>query len=404
VVVLIGAAVIPGRASSVPARHCTGARCHAQAGTIRWARPLPGSWSAQGGALGTVLSQGEAYAAAGDGVAAVGFGLTVTAYGLGGGAPLWTAVLSGFPAGSAIVSVRAWPGVVTAGVSIPAARNGVGRRTEVVLSAGNGRRLGAHPAAAYGGAVAASRASTVIVGTRSVARYSNRSGRVIWRRRTGAVAQAWRVDGDDLFVTVAAGGYLRASPVTALRRIDLRTGAQALLRPAARSFAGNLSGVIGGAVFFAGPHVLTAYSAIDGRQLWQRPGVAPEVVDVIQQTLYMASGRTLVGLDPATGKPVTSAARPGAAGLYAVSGGVALGLDQGALGDAWGYDLARNRVVWTARHVPWPHFFVDLSGIGGSADPSGNTIVLASCARLGTAKTPGAASDCLRPELVAIGP
>ena len=59
---------------------------------------------------------------------------------------------------------------------------------------------------------------------------------------------------------------------------------------------------------------------------------------------------------------------PGSSGLYGVRGGVALGLDQGPDGDAWGYDVARQRVVWTTPRLPWPHYFVDLSGIGGSAD------------------------------------
>jgi hypothetical protein len=117
----------------------------------------------------------------------------------------------------------------------------------------------------------------------------------------------------------------------------------------------------------------------------------------------VASGNSLVGLSPVTGKKVTSAAALGAAGLYAVSGGVALGLDQGALGDAFGYDLAARRVTWTARAVPWPHFFVDLSGIGGSAGPAGDSVVLASCARLGPAQ-PGGPPPCLRPELLAVGP
>ena len=49
-------------------------------------------------------------------MAAVGFGMTVYAYRARDGQALWTARLSGFPAGSQIVSVRVWPGVVTVGV------------------------------------------------------------------------------------------------------------------------------------------------------------------------------------------------------------------------------------------------------------------------------------------------
>jgi hypothetical protein len=89
-------------------------------------------------------------------------------------------------------------------------------------------------------------------------------------------------------------------------------------------------------------------------------------------------------------------------------------MDQGAEGVAWGYDIARQRVVWTTPQLPWPHYFVDLSGIGGSADPASSTVLITTCAQLGSSRTPlagsggpggGAAQDgqaCLRPELVAI--
>jgi hypothetical protein len=403
-VVLIGAALIPGRARSLPAAHCTGPGCHGATATIRWKRPLPGLWTAQSGALGTVLSTGEAYAAEGGGVAALGFSVTVAAYRLTTGAPLWTTTLAGFPAGSAVVSVRAWAGVVTAGVSLPAARGRAGRREEVVLSAATGARIRSYPAAAYGGAVWASTARTVVVGPRAVTSYVNASGRVAWRVRTGAVPQAWRMAGDDLFVTIAKDGYLGTAPVTALRQVNVPTGGQKILRPAGGPFAGTLSAAVGGAVLFSGPSGLSAYSGTDGRLLWHSAGVVPEAADPIRQTIYVASGKALIGMDPATGDVVTKAATPGAAGLYAVSNGVALGLDQGALGDAWGYDLARKRVIWTVKAVPWPHFFVDLSGIGGSASPAGDTIVLASCAQPGAAATSGSAPPCLRPELVAINP
>jgi PQQ-like domain len=400
--VLIGAAIIPGRASSGPAARCAAGRCQQSTGVIRWTRLLPGSWTAEGGALGTVLAAGQAFAGVGGGVVAVGFGVTVVAYRLSDGAPLWTASPGAFPAGSAIDSVRAWAGVVTAGVAIPAGVGGAARRDEVVLSGATGLRIATFPAAVYGGAVSADPAATVIVGTQAVTSYSNASGKVIWRRQTGTVAQAWRVAGDDLFVTVAKGGYLGASPVTALQRIDLRTGAQQILKAAGGSFAGTLSSAIGAAVLFSGAAGLSAYSQASGRLLWHRAGVVPQVADAVRQVLYVSSGRALIGLDPVTGKVRTSSAALGA-GLYAVSGGVAFGLDEGALGDAWGYDLARKRVIWTAKTVPWPHFFADLSGIGGSANPGGGPVVLASCAQLGVAGESGAA-PCLRPELVAIRP
>jgi hypothetical protein len=119
---------------------------------------------------------------------------------------------------------------------------------------------------------------------------------------------------------------------------------------------------------------------------------------------------------------------------------VALGLDQGANGDAWGYDIAVQRVTLASGGLGWPHYFVDLSGVGGSADPAGNLVVIAACTKLaptqstqptpagtatppatGTASpdtsssvssTPGpsitpsaavsAAQGCLHPELVAL--
>ncbi len=52
--------------------------------------------------------------------------------------------------------------------------------------------------------------------------------------------------------------------MTALRQIELATGAQKILRPPGGSFAGTLSAAIGGAVLFSGPAGLTAYSGMDG--------------------------------------------------------------------------------------------------------------------------------------------
>jgi hypothetical protein len=65
-----------------------------------------------------------------------------------------------------------------------------------------------------------------------------------------------------------------------------------------------------------------------------------------------------------------------------VRGKVALGLDSGQGGEAWGYSMAAARVIWTASGLPWPHYFSDLSGLGGSADESGSTVVVAVCAKL----------------------
>jgi hypothetical protein len=71
--------------------------------------------------------------------------------------------------------------------------------------------------------------------------------------------------------------------------------------------------------------------------------------------------------------------------VYVVRNGVALGLDQGGNGDAWGYDLAVQRVTLAAPGLPWPHYFVDLSGVGGSADPAGNLVIIAACRQLAPA-------------------
>jgi hypothetical protein len=76
---------------------------------------------------------------------------------------------------------------------------------------------------------------------------------------------------------------------------------------------------------------------------------------------------------------------------------VALGLDSGANGDAWGYDVAAGRVTWTSAALPWPHYFSDLSGLGGSAASSGDSdlVVVAACPH---ATSAGACAD---PELAA---
>jgi PQQ-like domain len=404
--VLIGAAVIPARASVSATPQCSGRQCAAAAGAVRWSRRLPGTWIAESGIGGTVPAHGEAYAAVGSRVAALGLHMTVTGYNVRNGRLLWTTALTGLPPGSSIVSVRVWPGVVTAGISLADAAGGGSSRQEVVLQAGTGALLGSYPAAAYGGAVAADSARTVIVGNTSVTSYSNGSGRVVWSRPTGSVPQAWQVDGGELYIGVAADGYLGTAPVTALRRISLATGAERVIRPRRqRSFAGTLVGAFDGVVLFSGSAGLSGYNGSTGRLLWQLPGAEPEGEDAVLGTLYLTKGGRLIGVNPATGDPVRHSSVPGSPGLYAVRDGVAVGLDSGALGDAWGYDIAKQRVIWTTSALPWPHYFVDLSGIGGSTDPATGTVLLAYCAALGPATARGsaqAAQPCLRPELVAI--
>jgi outer membrane protein assembly factor BamB len=406
---LVGATLIPGYALSSAAPPCTARRCAPQ-GAVRWTRPLAGSWLAAGGIAGTVPASGQAYVSAGPQVAAAGYGMNVYAFDAATGRALWTAPLAGFPAGASIVSVRSWQRVVTAGVDFTNPRTGETAREEVVLSGQTGRRMRGYPATAYGGAVAADRARTVIVGNTSVTSYSNASGKRQWSRQTGPVAQAWRVDGGSLLVTVAAGGYLGTAPVTALRRISLATGSERLIRPPHGSFDGTLSAAIDGVVVFSGSGGLSAYSEETGELLWQRPQGVPQGEDLVRKVLYVSSGSGLTGLSPRTGAVVKGTSVPAASSFYGVRAGVALGLDTGSGGDAWGYDVAERRVVWTTPSLPWPHYFVDLSGIGGSADPSSATVLLAACAEVGAAASPGATTNglagsgqvCLRPELVAI--
>ncbi|MEP7025558.1 MAG: PQQ-binding-like beta-propeller repeat protein, partial [Actinomycetota bacterium] len=191
--VLLGAAVLPGHASGSASGGCQTQGC-GSAGKVLWTRLVPGDWTANQ-TSGTVLTEGEAFTAAGGTVAALGFGHTITAFDLETGSQLWDTAISGLPVAASIDSVRAWPGVVTVGVAVPRTRRHPARRTEFVLRARTGAVLAAHPAAPYGGAVMAGAATTVIVGPRSVTSYSNKTGKVRWRRQTGPVPQAWRTDG-----------------------------------------------------------------------------------------------------------------------------------------------------------------------------------------------------------------
>ncbi len=406
--VLIIAAIAPGQAAQSSPGDCGGHRCQ-RAGLLLWSHELPGQWMVQNGLLGTTPAQGQVYAALGGEIAAVGMGLTVYAYGAGTGVPLWTTALAGFPAGAAIVSVRVWPGVVTVGVDPPLTA-GTGsahnrpQREEIVLRADTGQQLRAFPAAPFGGAVAANSASTVVVGERSLTQYSNHSGRVIWSRPTGARPQTWQVDGSHIYVSVSSGGYLGTSPVTGLRRIDLQTGAERLIHSPGGAFQGTLSLAFDGVVLFTGGHGVTAYSGASGATLWGRTGALPESVDVVDHRLYLLDGNVLLGVDPWTGTElarVFGAAAVASAGLYGVREGIVLGIDHGALGKAWGYDAAAGRVVWTSAPLPWPHYFVDLSGIGGSTSPSRDSFILATCTQLGAQLTAGL-QRCAKPELVAL--
>ena len=390
---LLGVALVPypvqGAAGVPPATAC---RSGCRAGVpsmVRWITPLAGAWNVAPGLAGTVPASGLAYAAVGGGLAAVGAGLTVTAYSSRTGALEWRDTLTGFPAGAVIVSVRAWPGEVTAGVSYRPADGGAARRTEVVLSGADGAQAGRYPAATFGGAVAGSQKYTVVVGATAVTSYDNATGHVRWQRATGPVAQAWRTDGSWLYVAESPGGFVDSAPVSALHRIDLATGSELVVRPIeGLSFPGTLSDAFDGVVLFSSAAGVTAYNGSTGARLWSAHGAVPEGVDHSPRRIYLTEGSNLVGVDPQTGRVKATAsgsAVNGAAGVYVVRNGAALGLDQGASGGAWGYALAVQRVTRAAPGLPWPHYFVDLSGVGGSADPAGNLVVIAACPQLAPA-------------------
>jgi outer membrane protein assembly factor BamB len=400
--VLLVAAITPGTAAGWSSVLCPRAHCES-AGTIRWIRPMPGSWTVQNGEAGTSPASGQAYASLDSQLAAVGAGLTVSAYQAGTGQRLWTTVLTGFPAGSAITAVRVWPGVVTVGVVPPAAAAYHGPpRAEVVLRASTGHRIRAYPAAQFGGAVAASPATTVVVGPRAVISYANHTGAVRWSRPTGTVPQAWQADGGELYMAVAAGGYLASAPVTALRRINLRTGAQHLVRPHGPAFLGALSLAYQGVVVFSSARWARGYSATTGRELWHYPSALPDMVDAVAGRLYLISGNTLIGVNPQTGSTLARVSPASSSGLYGVREGALLGIDHGALGKAWGYGIAAQQVLWASRPLPWPHYFVDLSGIGGSAPPGQDAVLLAICGQVAARAAGTVIARCTRPELAVI--
>jgi outer membrane protein assembly factor BamB len=190
--------------------------------------------------------------------------------------------------------------------------------------------------------------------------------------------------------------------VTALRVIDLATGTERMLSsPLGSPFSGTLAIAVDGTVLFASPTGVTAYSGSTGGTLWTMPG-APEGTDPATRLVYLTSpAGALTGVDPLTGTvraAVPAAATAGAAALYVVREGDALGLTSGANGSAWGYSVAKGRVAWTSPEpLPWPHFFSDLSGLGGSAGVSGDLVVVTACPRL-TASS----GLCVDPELVAL--
>lgn len=406
-VLLAAVAVTGGIAAHLDSGSCRGSGCRGVRVT-RWSRPLTGSWVAQSDYGGTVFAAGEAHAAAGDGVAVIGYGLTLNAYELTTGFPRWTQALTGFPPGSAIVAVQAWRGVITVGVGLgPAGSAAAAGRAELVLDAVTGKQVRSYRAAVSGGAVLATRRRTVIVGRTAVTGFSNSTGRALWRVQTGAPGQSWRVSGGRLYVTISASGAAGTAPVTAVRQISLATGEQRLITPPGGSFDGSLEEVVGGSLVFSGGAGLSLYSTATGQLTGMRAHAVADGVDPVQGVLYAEAGGSLTALNPVTGRNEPGAAAL-PAGAYAVRDGLAIGLGQGSGASVWVYSLARRRVLWTAKTLPWPHYFADSSGLPGSGDPASQLVLITTCASAGSVVTgtvvAGGGRACVRPRLVAVGP
>ena len=54
------------------------------------------------------------------------------------------------------------------------------------------------------------------------------------------------------------------------------------------------------------------------------------------------------------------------------------------------------------RPLPWPHYFVDLSGIGGSAPPDQPAVLLAICGQVAAQAAGATVPRCTRPELAVL--
>jgi outer membrane protein assembly factor BamB len=400
---------LPVLASDTPPQPppCAGSGCQTKPVSPElWAVPLVGTWPVgtwsagtgpgTTGDGGTVPADGlAAYVSVGSGLAVVGTGLSLTGYTQDTGKERWKTTLTA-PTGTEIMSVRAWPGVITVGLLA----SGGHSRTEVVVSAATGRKLRTYPAAVFGGAVTASAATTVVVGKGTVTSYDNATGRVRWQRTTTG-GQSWQTDGQTLYVAEAPGGYLSSSPVTALKVINLKTGTEQVLgSPLGQPFSGTLALAADGAVLFASPSGVTAYSESNGDALWSKTGWVPEGADpTAREVDFTAANGALLGVDPMSGKVLESApanVATGTAALYVVRDGVALGLDSGANGAAWGYNMAKGKVTWTWSALPWPHFFSDAAGLGGSAASAGGMVVVTACLHLAASQ-----GICADPELVA---
>ena len=292
-------------------------------------------------------------------------------------------------------------GQQVAGQQAAPAQRAPGQQSEVVLDAATGRQIRSYPGAPFGGTVAADSRHAVVVGPDAVTSYRNSNGTAAWSVPTGPGPQTWRLDGHYLYMAVGAPGNLAGlapQSATELRRIDLRTGAERIVRAHPGTFTGSLGAALDGAVLFTDSAGVTAYNGATGRRLWSRDQQdLPQGVDLVARRFYLSEQGGLAAVDALTGKP--EAWLPGSGGLYAERGGVALGMDGGAGGRAWGVDTTTQHVVWTVSSLPWPHYFVDLSGLGGSADPRSDAVIVASCGQAAAAST---VQPCAKPELVVI--
>ena len=275
-------------------------------------------------------------------------------------------------------------------------------RSEVVLRAGTGHKIRAYPAAQFGGAVAASPATTVVVGARAVTSYANHTGAVRWSRPTGAVPQAWQVDGGELYMAVAAGGYLGAAPVTALRRINLGTGAQHVVRPHGPPSSARSASPTEGVVVFSSARWTRGYSATTGRELWHYPGALPDTVDAVAGRLYLIFGNTLIGVNPQTGSTLARVNAASSSGVYGVREGAVLGIDHGALGKAWGYGIAAQQVLWTSRRCPGRTISWTCPASAAARPPGQDAVLLAICGQVAAQATGTAVPTCTRPELAVL--
>jgi len=189
----------------------------------------------------------------------------------------------------------------------------------------------------------------------------------------------------------------------------LQTGTERLIRPHGRSFTGMLTGVIGGELVFSSSSGLSMYSVANGHLTGYRPRAVTEWADSVQNVLYANIAGVLTGIDPATARNKSDEGAAIPAGAFGVRAGVALGLNPGDQGAAWGYSLAKRRVIWTAKALPYPHyFFAESSGLGGSADRGSGMVLLVTCGATGQPVRGTVVGDggrtCLRPRLAAIGP